>query len=139
MKEELLKSKVCDPNELKEDDELFIFLQDFDDEIIALAIHLDLTAKKINEIGICNDIYDYGNQTYFVGDDDAADSAWDEYLDSYIDDCLEIPEQLRFYFDDEKWKNDAKIDGRGHSLSSYDGREYSEEVNGIDYYIYRQN
>ena len=50
----------------------------------------------------------------------------DEHLDSYIEECLEIPEHLRFYFDEEKWKDDARMDGRGHSLSSYDGHEQSK-------------
>jgi len=34
-----------------------------------------------------------------------------------------MPKFTQFYFDDEKWKNDARMDGRGHSLSSYDGCE----------------
>lgn len=46
---------------------------------------------------------------------------------------------MRFYFDDEKWKQDARYDGRGHSLSHYDGEENYEEVDRETYYIYRQN
>jgi len=30
-------------------------------------------------------------------------------------------------------------DGRGHFMSSYDGNENEETVNGITYYIYRIN
>ena len=48
-----------------------------------------------------------------------------------------------YYFDEEKWKRDARYDGRGHSLSSYDGAEYYETVffdgQNIDFYIYRIN
>ena len=50
---------------------------------------------------------------------------------------------MRYYFDDEKWKRDARFDGRGHSLSSYDGAEHYETVffdgQNIDFYIYRIN
>ena len=62
---------------------------------------------------------------YAVGDDKEADDAWEESLDDYIDECIlpEIPEQYQFYFDDKRWKNDAKMDGRGHSLAVYDGDE----------------
>ena len=39
------------------------------------------------------------------------------------------------YFDREAWKRDARMDGRGHCLGSYDGGEY--EVG--DYLVYRIN
>lgn len=68
--------------------------------------------------------------------EEEAETAWDEYLENYIEDCIlyELPEQYRGYFDREGWKSDAKYDGRGHSLSGYDGVEY-ESFNG--FYIYR--
>ena len=77
----------------------------------------------------CND--------YLVLTDDEANERWSEYLDCYIDDCVisELPKTYRNYFDYEKWKRDAKYDGRGHSLSSFDGIE--NEQNG--YYIYKMN
>lgn len=80
-------------------------------------------------------------EDYKVYTNDEANEAWDDSLDSYIEDCIlpEIPEQYRFYFDCEGWKSDAESDGRGHSLSCYDGKEYEEEVNGETYYIYRIN
>ena len=41
--------------------------------------------------------------------------------------------------DEEKWKNDARHDGRGHCLSSYDGHEHEVKVDGEWFYIYRVN
>lgn len=94
------------------------------------------------------DTDDYNND-YLVLTDAEADDKWDEELDNYIDECI-TPEidkiaeghgNLSYYinFDEEMWKRDAKMDGRGHSLSRYDGHEHEEVVNGITYYIYRQN
>ena len=66
------------------------------------------------------------------------------FLDSYIEECI-TPEidklevgNLSAYikFDEEMWKRDARMDGRGHSLSSYDGNE--EELDG-GFYAFRIN
>jgi len=81
----------------------------------------------------------YSHREYAVMTDSEADKAWDEALDSYIDECLDIPENVRHYFDEEKWKDDARIDGRGHSLNHYDGGEDEANINDVDYYIYRRN
>ena len=81
----------------------------------------------------------YGKEEYIVATDDEADELWEESLDNYIESCLEIPEHLRFYFDDSKFKRDCKTDGRAHSLASYDEEEHEEEVNDTTYYIYRTN
>jgi len=84
---------------------------------------------------------EYGYMTYAVMTDSEADQAWDESLDSYLDDCVlpDLPETARMYFDDEKWKRDARMDGRGHSLNHYDGGEEEANINDVDYYIYRRN
>ena len=102
---------------------------------------------KIEEIkdelnSIVNDydnIYSYGREEYIVATDEEADEIENEYLDNYIEECLEIPDNIRPYFDEEKWKDDARIDGRGHIISTYDGCEDEEDVNGTTYYIYRMN
>ena len=40
----------------------------------------------------------------------------------------------------DDWIDDVlNIDGRANELNRYDGTEYSETINGTDYYIYRQN
>ncbi len=82
---------------------------------------------------------DEGTDRYLILTDDEADEKWDESLQNYIDECIlpEIPESYRTYFDEEKWKDDAKHDGRGHSLASYDGHENSEIVEGETFYIFK--
>jgi len=78
---------------------------------------------------------------YLVVTDDEADDLWDESLNNYIDECLEIPEAMANYFDRDAWKSDAKMDGRRHFLSGYDGNENEETVDCTDgsvtFYIYR--
>lgn len=83
--------------------------------------------------------YNYYGQEYLVLTDEEADEEEEKQLDSYLEQCIypEIPENLRDYFDDEAWKSDARIDGRGHLISTDDGCEYDETVNGTTYYIYR--
>ncbi len=86
---------------------------------------------------------------YRVLTDAEADEAWEESLDNYIEECItpeidkisESQGNLGYYisFDEETWKRDAKMDGRGHSLSSYDGCENEETIEGETFYIYRTN
>lgn len=83
--------------------------------------------------------YDERSSDWLVYTDSEADDAWDESLENYIDDCLEIPASMRNYFDREAWKYDARMDGRGHCLSGYNGHEEEQQVNGTTYYLYRQN
>lgn len=110
------------------------------EKVEALAAILDCSVLDIEE-GYDSDNYEADGAEYLVLTDDEADKAWNESLDSYIDECIlpELPKYLQNYFDDERWKSDAQIDGRGHSLNHYDGTEEYEEINGTDYYIYRTN
>ena len=86
-----------------------------------------------------------GSMEFWILDESERDSAWDSYLDSYIDDCIlpEMPESVRYYFDDEKWKRDARMDGCGHCLNGYDGVELEAyaELDGSNAWrwIYRTN
>lgn len=97
--------------------------------------------EVITESSYDDKMLEVGNREWLVVTDSEADELWNEDLDHYIDDCIlpEVPEHFRSYFDDEKWKSDARMDGRGHSLNRYDGNEYEEDVNDTTYYIYRQN
>ncbi len=109
------------------------------EKIIALAKHLEVDVNEIENDYENN--YSYEGEEYLVVTDDEADELQDESFDNYLDECIlnELPENLRYYFDADKWKEDAKYDGRGHCLSSYDGNENEETVNGTTYYIYRTN
>ena len=62
---------------------------------------------------------------YAIGTDEEADDAWEKALESYWDEIIEpeVPDFIRNYLDYDKWESDAKMDGRGHALSSYDGCE----------------
>ena len=97
----------------------------------------DFKSELDNIVDEDGEEFSYYRQRYYVLTDSEADQKEDEYLDNYIDECLEIPEHIRPYFD-EAWKRDARMDGRGHTLNRYDGTEYEEKVNGTWYYIYRQ-
>jgi hypothetical protein len=110
-------------------------LLDFDPSEIRLTkyTHYDLSVLSVA-----------GNE-YAVGTDAESDDAWDQSLDGYIEECIE-PE-LDFEklgtignyvkFDREMWIRDAKMDGRGHSLSGYDGEENEINVNGVCFYVFR--
>jgi len=114
-------------------------IEENNDREQALAKHLGCEAADIKP--------EYGNEyaaegkQYLVVTDEEADELWEDDLQHYLDDYIysELPQNLVCYFDDEKWKRDARIDGRAHSLSRYDGCEYDEEINGVTYYIYRTN
>ena len=113
-----------------------------DERAVALAKFLGIDPDEVTLYGGTHyelSIFETPEGEYAVGTDDEADQSWDQYLDSYIDDCLmpEIKDEtLRNYFDFEKWKRDARYDGRGHSLSSYDGNEIQL---GNDLYAFRIN
>ncbi len=131
------------PSNLTEIDKS-IDIEDFAEpgKALALAQHLDchfsLVAHEYDHE------YLVAGKTYAVVTDDEADELWDQDLDSYLEDCIypELPDNARMYFDNKKWKEDARVNGRGHSLARYDGEEREETVEldgGYEetYYIYR--
>jgi len=81
--------------------------------------------------------FSVGSREYAVATDDEADEAWDAALDNYLEECVypELPDFAASYFDEEKWKRDARFDGRGHCISGYDGHEYDVR----EFFIYRVN
>jgi hypothetical protein len=110
-------------------------------DIINDSAFYDWCIQALDQVEeIDNNCYD-ADMNYMVCTNEEADYKWEESLDSYLEECVypELPDNMANYFDDEKWKRDARFDGRGHSLSSYDGNEYEEVVNGKTYYIYRIN
>jgi hypothetical protein len=112
---------------------------------MALASYLECEPDELTEESYqlydALAIYSHGNAEYAVGTDAEADEAWEASLESYLEECVypELPETMKNYFDDEAWKRDARFDGRGHSLSSYDGNENEAEADGETFYIFRIN
>lgn len=118
-----------------------IDLSEIDEKVRALMQELGIDdPDEIKEEKQAN-LYCYAREEYLVMTDGEADHMWDEYLESFIDEVIlpEMPEHLQNYFDNEAWKRDARMDGRGHSLASYDGAENEQEVEGTTYYLYRIN
>jgi hypothetical protein len=138
--EEARRLLASTPSDLTEIDES-VNIDDFDEpeKVRALAAWLDIHFSIITEDG---DRYTAEGITYQILSDDEADEAWDKSLDNYLDECVlpELPENMRNYFDDDKWKHDARSDGRGHSLGYYDGEEneITDPETGIIYFAYRQ-
>lgn len=109
--------------------------------VLAYAEMQEYDISDLKDIEFENNTITDGNREFLVLTDSEADEAWDESLDNYIEECImpEIPEYLQNYFDCEAWKAAAQYNGRGHSLSSYDGCE--TEIRFFDeyFYIYRTN
>jgi len=114
-------------------------LEDDDDcKYLALVAEFGTDALDACECNYDDCLLESGCGDFLVLTEDERESRWDDCLESYLDDgCVEGADS--FYFDREKWKSDARMDGAGHALSGYDGNEY--EVNGCGewFYIYRTN
>lgn len=112
-----------------------------DPKIQALAKHFEVDASTVTEERGGYFTVESESGEYAVMTEDEADQAWDESLDSYLDECVlpELPATAQQYFDRDAWKRDARHDGRGHCLSSYDGEEHEEKINGEWFFIYRTN
>jgi hypothetical protein len=112
---------------------------------LALAAFLECEPEDLSEERYKHydamTIYSLGSKEYAIGTDDEADTAWEAALDSYLEECVypELPDSMKNYFDDDAWKRDARFDGRGHSLSPYDGNEDEQEHDGETFIIYRLN
>ena len=100
-----------------------------------------LFCKKSEVVHLYDNTFEAEGGEYIVVTDEEADDLWEQELDNYLEECIypELTGNLANYFDDEKWKRDAKFDGRGHSLARYDGHENEETVKDETYYIYRVN
>lgn len=117
-----------------------IFSQDRDVELCAALVRMfNLSENDIEDVEIKNTRATVQGIDYIAGTDDECDTEWEADLDNYLDDCVlpDLPENMKGYFDRERWMNDAKMDGRGHSLNRYDGSEESYSINGTEYFAYR--
>ena len=122
-----------------------------DPKIIALCNYLEIkqTIQEnlvegysqddfLSDVGIRinNCIFEIGNKEYLVVDDTEREERFKESILNDIDEYMEIPDNIRSYFDEERFIKDCKIDGYGHILSPNDGIENEEIVNGEWFFIY---
>lgn len=111
-----------------------------DDDIRGLVLVAELGADYVDAECSRYDecVFESGRGEYLVLTESERDERWDDCLEQYLDDgCVDGADSP--YFDRERWKNDARMDGAGHALSSYDGSEYECKVGDEWYYIYRTN
>lgn len=116
------------------------------ERVRGLAVELGCRWTEIDE-GHDGNWLEYGKEEYWVLTEEEANEAWDEELNEYFDEEVlpAIPKHLVFYFDTkktrERWKQDARMDGRGHALSPYDGSEVDvvDPVTGASFVVFRMN
>lgn len=116
-------------------------MTDLDPKCRALAAALKVDPETCEE-SRTGDVYETESEPgeYRVLTESEREEAAKEALQSYIDECLEIPAHIRPYFDEERWMRDALMsDGYGHTLSPYDGDEHEAQIDGEWFYIYRVN
>lgn len=130
--EEEMLEKICEINHLDNNSEDA-------EKILALAIQEEITVGELDNITGNGTSFSFGGREWIVATDAEADQLQDEDFDNYIEDCVlpELQGNLKNYFDEEAWKRDARIYGRGNSLSHYDGHEQEKTVNNTTYYLYR--
>lgn len=79
----------------------------------------------------------------------------DEFVGSLMNDIADFIEEYKFQFGDDSFNEIIKnnnlidldgvanevleIDGRGYTISTYDGVEYEQTIDGTTYYVYRTN
>lgn len=83
---------------------------------------------------------DLSTDNYRVLTDDEADDAINQYAQNYYNDIIEpeIPEYLRYYFDEDLWISEYIDDAyRGDALSA-DGYEHEYKLLNNIFYIYKQ-
>lgn len=117
-------------------------LTDYNDEVIALALHLDLTMSELEEIeGDGNNRYTYDGIEYFVGTEEEAEEEAREYLeddDGYMWRCAVEAKHTTSGLDE--WIQEViDGDGVGHILNSWDGSSDTVEVNNTEYTIIRRS
>ena len=112
-----------------------------DDDNKRCLIAFAWNRKQGNDIGPADcsvessGVIKVGGAEYRVLDDDERETAFEDCLENYLDECVEGSEGP--YFDREAWKKDARIDGAGHFLASYDSDENEYHI-GLDvWFLYR--
>lgn len=115
---------------------------EFDAKVLALAAHFSVEPSEVTELG--DDTFEVESEPgeYTVYTSDERDSAVENAIESYIDDCIldHLPEQYRNYFDREAFKRDVRMAGdEDGMISPHDGSVDEQQINGEWYFIIRNN
>lgn len=126
---ELLEEEIGELEESLEDMEEDWEIEETEDRIYDLQ-------EKIEEIEEDDDNYEWSEE--------ALDSAIEGRLEEIRNDPIRYIEDYEldisnFIDEDDFVESVVNDDGRGNSLSSYDGEEYESDFNDTTYYIYRTN
>ena len=126
---ELLEEEIGELEESLEDMEEDWEIEETEDRIYDLQ-------EKIEEIEEDDDNYEWSEE--------ALDSAVEDRLEEIKNDPIRYIEDYEldisnFIDEDDFVESVVNDDGRGNSLSSYDGEEYESDFNDTTYYIYRTN
>jgi hypothetical protein len=146
-----IDSVIEDINEIEEEErgeELIIspdkqedenYLEDYDDEVIALALHLELTMIEIEEIEDKygdSPHYSYAGTNYLVGEYDDLVTIAEESLtqeECFWQEAVKAGNTTKGL---QEWAEEVvEIDGVGHILNGWDGSEHEQRVHGTSYTI----
>lgn len=113
----------------------FNYAEDKDDYLSERGVELNSAIRRNWD----DNHFNYKRCTYLIVDEMEITKELDDRLEIYIDNIIlsNLNIEHRRYFDSNAWKKDNK-NNRGRWLNFVDDKEYSELIDGITYYIYRQ-
>src|SRR5574343_111303 len=113
----------------------FNYAEDKDDYLSERGVELNSAIRRNWD----DNHFNYKSCTYLIVDEMEITKELDDRLEIYIDNIIlsNLNIEHRRYFDSNAWKKDNK-NNRGRWLNFVDDKEYSELIDGITYYIYRQ-
>lgn len=115
------------------------FEDDNDKKCLVLLHHLAEQGEIDTDIStVSSTLVRVGKAEYLVLNEAEREERWDDTLEYYLDEC-EVPGADGPYFDREAWKRDARMDGAGPALATYDMHEHEINVAGNWFWIYRVN
>lgn len=110
---------------------------DYENEVLALAEFLEIHPDKIIE-GQNNEYeVEDGDTTYYILESDDAEKAVRKAIENTLDEMVYhyLPENLRFYFDEEKYVDDVMVDVEWAVELGYESED-EIKVHGRWYKIY---
>ena len=97
------------------------------DRRTALARLLNINILEVNLVSKYDFTFEAEGRDWMVLTDTEADNAFDEAVENYVYDCMDIPSNIMPYFNMDAYKKDVRMaEGRGPLLAFYDGEEREE-------------